>query len=365
VNDETGTVIGLPVVINVLANDPSPAISPVIVTGPSFGTAVVNGDNTITYTPTSGYKGEDTFTYKICSDAGAVVATVSISVVDGIAILKDSTEDLGVPAVSDAIKYAWTGFPVGAKITYTNTILPQVSPPTVIGATADIIETTIPSLTIDWTGIAPGTYTICVSALNECGESTQTCTDVVIAAEIPVPAYDVEGDVSNAYCDGGGSITNVDVLVAGVSGDPLNFTYSWTGPDSFTSSSKDLVSGLAQGEYVLTVRNLSDEVVAIKYFYIEYSCLGVAKEVSAGPVSNGDGTYLLSYRIKVENSGTTTINSIQVVEDLAATYLDATSFEVLDISSSNFTVNPDFDGDTDKNLILTSALGNLNSNSSG
>ena len=52
--------------MSVLANDSDPDNDPLTVTGtstPAHGTAVVNANNTVTYTPAAGYSGPDSFTY--------------------------------------------------------------------------------------------------------------------------------------------------------------------------------------------------------------------------------------------------------------------------------------------------------------
>ncbi len=51
-----------------------------IVTPPQNGTATVNPDNTIAYTPATGYCGSDSFTYQVCEGADCDQATASITV---------------------------------------------------------------------------------------------------------------------------------------------------------------------------------------------------------------------------------------------------------------------------------------------
>ena len=53
-----------------------------IISVPGYGTAVVNGDNTVRYTPNSGFAGADSFGYEISDghggfDSAAVNITVS------------------------------------------------------------------------------------------------------------------------------------------------------------------------------------------------------------------------------------------------------------------------------------------------
>ncbi len=84
VNDSAVTAEDQPIVLNVLLNDSdveNDALTPSVVTGPSHGTLVLNGNGTFTYTPVANFNGADQFTYRV-SDGQAVsnVATVSITV---------------------------------------------------------------------------------------------------------------------------------------------------------------------------------------------------------------------------------------------------------------------------------------------
>ena len=80
-NDRAQTFIGTPVTIEVLTNDtPNGAVTPVITITPAKGTAVVNADGTIEYTPNRNFVGTDSFVYELCNAAGCVTATVSVQV---------------------------------------------------------------------------------------------------------------------------------------------------------------------------------------------------------------------------------------------------------------------------------------------
>ena len=60
-------------VLDVLGNDIIPAAKDTVVTvsvNPVNGNAVVNADNTITYTPDKGYEGIEQFTYQVCAETG-------------------------------------------------------------------------------------------------------------------------------------------------------------------------------------------------------------------------------------------------------------------------------------------------------
>lgn len=70
--------------IAVLANDTDPngdSLRVSATTAPAHGSLVVNADNTITYTPTAGFTGSDTFTYTAQDPLGATdIGTVNVTV---------------------------------------------------------------------------------------------------------------------------------------------------------------------------------------------------------------------------------------------------------------------------------------------
>jgi PKD repeat protein len=81
--DQAATSEDTAVTIDVLANDTDPDGDTLTVSGVSGGangTVTVNGDNTITYTPDSGYVGEDTFTYTAFDGEFEDTATVTVAV---------------------------------------------------------------------------------------------------------------------------------------------------------------------------------------------------------------------------------------------------------------------------------------------
>lgn len=99
-NDEASTPIGIPVTIDILANDNpdtqddlhSYTVPPTTSNG---GTIEINPDGTITYTPAPGFTGLDQFQYTICSSStSCATATVRILVENpGLTLLKSSDFD--------------------------------------------------------------------------------------------------------------------------------------------------------------------------------------------------------------------------------------------------------------------------------
>ncbi|MFK8024673.1 MAG: beta strand repeat-containing protein [Ilumatobacter sp.] len=73
------------------------------------------------------------------------------------------------------------------------------------------------------------------------------------------------------------------------------------------------------------------------------SGLGVAKELIAGPVVDGNGGFTMTFRIRVENTESEAINDLQVFDDLDATF-PGLSPTIVGIESADFTVGSFTDG---------------------
>jgi gliding motility-associated-like protein len=84
-------------IINVLANDFGLGDGGIVINIPrngQHGTAVVNGDNTITYTPLPNYFGQDTIQYQVCdanSDCDTAYIIISLNSVDDIPLANNDT----------------------------------------------------------------------------------------------------------------------------------------------------------------------------------------------------------------------------------------------------------------------------------
>ncbi|WP_407309719.1 Ig-like domain-containing protein [Pseudomonas sp. nanlin1] len=82
-NDTAVVYHGAPNVLRVLDNDLvvlGATVKISSVTGQSHGTVVINADNTLTYTPTAGYAGTDTFSYTLKDGLGLVLGSAQVTV---------------------------------------------------------------------------------------------------------------------------------------------------------------------------------------------------------------------------------------------------------------------------------------------
>ncbi|MBP1301302.1 Ig-like domain-containing protein [Curtobacterium sp. 1310] len=81
-DDRAATTANRPVAIDVAANDTGTDLTPRIATAPAHGTAVVNGDGAVEYTPARDWSGTDALSYTVSDGSGRTSqpATVTIAV---------------------------------------------------------------------------------------------------------------------------------------------------------------------------------------------------------------------------------------------------------------------------------------------
>jgi uncharacterized repeat protein (TIGR01451 family) len=80
--------------------------------------------------------------------------------------------------------------------------------------------------------------------------------------------------------------------------------------------------------------------------------IGLAKAVTAGPVSNGDGSHTLSYTLVARNYGDVPLQDVQLTDDLSATFAAADSFRVDSVTSGSLSVNGAYTGAGPDTLVL-------------
>jgi CshA-type fibril repeat protein len=185
----------------------------------------------------------------------------------------------------------------------------------------------------DLTGIAIGNYSVSVTDYNGC--------EIIVSESISQPAkIEISGIATNDVC---GLISNgsIDISVSGGIG---SYTFQWSNGETTED-----VSSLSEGLYsVVVIDGSGCEKTAT--FTVEKACLGISKKVVGIPINNGDGSYLITYQIVAENYGVVAIDSIQILENLGATFNDAISFSFEDVTiisqpSQGWILNANFDGD--------------------
>lgn len=87
--------------------------------------------------------------------------------------------------------------------------------------------------------------------------------------------------------------------------------------------------------------------------FSEMPLIGVAKAAGT-PIDNGDRTFTIPYTLIVRNYGDVPLTTLQVTENLNDTFENIPyTLESNSLTSPTLTVNPNFNGDTDNNLLAT------------
>ena len=196
VEDNVATAQGQTLTVDPTANDSlSEGAALTDVSQPPNGTVAINPDGTVSYTPNSGFSGEDAFTYTVTlSDGSTRTATVNVDVapdanVEAVDDVASTSED--TPISIDVM--ANDSFPAGAFVT-------GVTQPAngTVSIDADGLLNFTPSE--DFSGTETFTYTVTTS-----DGSTETATVTVVVN----PTADAADDTATVPED---SSVNINVL---------------------------------------------------------------------------------------------------------------------------------------------------------
>jgi Bacterial Ig domain/Domain of unknown function DUF11 len=252
-NTDTPTVIaGTAVRTSVILGDPNgdpkggkadtsvsgqplnPAIA--VATQPTRGTATPNGDGTITYTPSAGYTGLDTYQYVVCDTSATPVCatgTVNVTVRNGF-ITPGGPGTSGSPAAPNGTGLASSQTPQNTPLSnqlrelvltkgkpLDATSVEQVTAPT-HGALA--IDLTTGALTYTPTAgySGPDSYTIQVCDSGAPADCSYVQNKIIVGSNVVAPAEDTVNASSNESTDI--DVLNNDITGTGQPLDPQSVT---------------------------------------------------------------------------------------------------------------------------------------------
>ncbi|WP_313331434.1 Ig-like domain-containing protein [Comamonas sp.] len=221
-DDATTTPLNTSVNVSVKGNDSTSAGvlgNPVITTPPVQGTALVNPDGTIAYTPPTGFTGEVTFEYEICNGETQKACDKAIVTI---------TVEAPLPVVADddsASTKANTPVKIDVKVN-DSTPVGVLGNPSIVSQPASGEATVNPDGTITYTppagfaGVVTFEYEICN------GQTPQSCDKAVVTVtvEAPVAALPVIAEDDTASTKVNTPVTvdvkSNDSTPAGVLGNP-------------------------------------------------------------------------------------------------------------------------------------------------
>ena len=278
-NDSASTQEDKPVTITVLSNDEDPDGDPLTVTSvasPQHGTAVKNGDNSITYTPAANFSGADSFSYSLSDGNGgtsSAAVTVTVTSVNDvptarndsattpegqvvtIAVLANDADDDGDSLTVSAVGAASHGTAVknaNNTVSYT---------PAANFSGSDTFTYTI---TDGKGGTASAVVTVTVTAVTEApvanDDLASTAEDSPVVVNVAANDTDADGDSLSVS-----SVTQPQHGTAVVqTASSVRYTPSanYHGSDSFTYTISD-GTRTAAAQVLVTITSVNDIPVAV------------------------------------------------------------------------------------------------------
>ncbi|MGH3646150.1 MAG: Ig-like domain-containing protein [Micromonosporaceae bacterium] len=257
VADTATTTPGTSVNVSPLANDTDADADTLTLTGvsnPPHGTAVDNGDGTVTYTPDAGYCGDDAFTYTVSDGTAIVPGTVTIdmncapvAVNDNAATSEDTAVEVNVLSNDtdpdgDTLTITAVTDPARGTATHTATAVTYTPDPDVCGAPSDTMTYTID----DGHG---HTANAVVTVAIECGNDGPVAVDDAVATP--------EGDALVVSVLGNDSDVDGDSLSVSSVAAPSHGTTSTNG-STVTYTPTDNYCGPDSFDYVASDGTLTD-----------------------------------------------------------------------------------------------------------
>jgi Bacterial Ig domain len=204
-NETAITARGVPVTVNVLANDSDPDGDPLEVVGVTQGAngeVALNDDGTVTYTPAEGFDGTDSFTYTVDDDhGGQATGTVTVTVLPDPGVVVGGTlytvQDVSPEGVADPA--AW-GLNDAGQIAASGIVEgEEVERPLFLDADGGIAGIFVPGAPGRAFGIN-NNGTVCGFFFEAVGEAEETNiqravqSPSALKARMPFPQADGEGD---------------------------------------------------------------------------------------------------------------------------------------------------------------------------
>ncbi|GAB3780529.1 hypothetical protein GCM10028818_32910 [Spirosoma horti] len=326
-NPDFATVTGSPTtpaatVINVKVNDgpgnPGGVLgTPTITTGPAHGTASIDGNGNLVYTPTAGYYGTDIVTYQVCeTQANCATATVSITVKApgapaNVSINDDYVSTAGVtPATGNVLTND-----LGNTLTVSNPGTTSTSSGTlVLTATGSYTFTPAPGVT----GPVDLTYTACDNSTpSVCGSAT---LHVLVGQSMPDLTPIIRLPQNGFLATGSDAIRNMAVEITELTGQPTssgNIVITLTAPLGYTIAYDNTITTTSvTGGSTVSVDNTKWTVIN------NNQDRQLTLKINAGQFIAGKATAVLGFSIKrnAVTSGSISNITINVNDDVTKTY---------------------------------------------
>ncbi|QYI98821.1 tandem-95 repeat protein [Curtobacterium flaccumfaciens pv. flaccumfaciens] len=248
--DTASTDSGIPVTIDVQANDRGSDLETTIVTGPSHGTAVVAVDGSVEYTPTAGASGNDSFTYTVTDGSGVTTGAATVT----ITVRPVATADTVSTRADEALTIdaaTLTGNDRGTGLTVTDVTAGGAAGSgngtvTLDRATGRVVYTPADGFS--------GTDTFTYTVVDGAGRSTTGTVTVVVGPRATADTATATAGSTLTVAKGDGVLANDrgTGLTAAVDQQPAHGTVELAANGSYTYTPKDGFSGTDTFTYTAT-----------------------------------------------------------------------------------------------------------------
>ncbi|MBE2197677.1 MAG: tandem-95 repeat protein [Anaerolinea sp.] len=375
VADSATTPEDTAVTLNVLANDSDvdgDTLTVIHVTQPGNGTAVINPDSSVTYTPdpdfnsSDSFTGADVFTYTVSDgNGGLALATVTITVTpvndDPVALADSAVTDEDTSVIIPALDNDWDVD--GDVLTVTAVTAPLygsvvINPDNTITYTPDAnfngMDSFAYTISDGQGGVAAATVTVAVNPVNDAptaaDDAATTVEDTAVTVYVLANDSDVDGDTLSVT-----AVTPPAQGTATINADN-SITYTpnadYNGTDSFNYTVSDGAGGVDTATVTITVTPVNDAPVANDDSVTTAENVGVTIDVLAND-TDVDGDALTVSGVTQPVNGAVVINA-----DNSVTYTPAAGFSGLD--SFSYTVDDSNGGSDTATVTVTITAGNEN-----
>ena len=352
-------------IINVIANDTDAEGDSITVSTASAtnGTAVIQSDGTIKYTPNTNYSGVDTITYTISDGRGGtssstVTVTVNTHPVANIdEVITNTNTSISINAIGNDTDYEGDLLSVSSASATNGTVVIQSDGLLLYTPNTDYTgsDTIIYTITDGRGGSSDSTVTVNVDNTHPVANIDVITTNKDTSVEINVTSNDTDAD-GDSLSISSATATNGTIVIQ--SDGQLHYTptTSFTGSDTITYIITDGKGGTATSTVTVTVNappptpppviiNIPPAVIndTATTYYGESITIDVLKNDSD---ANGD---ILSVSAANAENGTVTINDDETIE-----YVPNLNFYGADIIT--YTAIDGKGGETDGNVTLISEI---------
>jgi LPXTG-site transpeptidase (sortase) family protein len=355
-------------------------------TSPSGSEVTDSDDTTVLLTPDpsisltkTGTLHDDVVSPSGQVDAGDTITYVfTITNTGNVTVHELTVEDLGVTLSNSPVTINLAPGHSNSTITGTHTL------------TQDEIDSGVYSNTANAKALTP-----------EDGEVTASDTEEIELPDVPVISLEKTGSIADDVVlpagvvnagdqieyqftvENAGNVTLTDIVVTDTNNDvalsgcsigtlTVGQVDSTSCTGLYTLTQDDINSGSFSNTADVTAKDPNEEAVidqdSDSQELPEEGALGVAKTVSSAPVEISTGIWEFTYQIDVTNMGNVPLTDIQVTDNLSAVFPDPHVFSVIVVNSSDFYLNPLYNGKTGTGgdvLLLASGANSLDVGESG